>query len=146
MSKPLIVGELNPYGSDPRYALFPFPLHATGGRLRKILGLSLSAYMNGFDKMNLCTGRWSQPEARRKAAEVMLQSRTPIVLLGRKVAGAFFPAGPPEPFTVAHETRFSVAPVYLIPHPSGMCREWNDPQAIPKVRALLAPLLEAKKA
>ena len=38
--KILLVGEANPYGEDPKYALFPQPRRAAGNRLRLIFGLT----------------------------------------------------------------------------------------------------------
>ncbi len=130
---PLLVGEANPYSKDPRHALLPWPERAAGDRLRAILGLTEREYLRSFDRCNLVVGRrWNLPDARR-AASALVGRPTPLILLGRKVASAFCVDGPP----------FSRAPpcFYLLPHPSGLCRAWNEPGAEERARALLAEFL-----
>ncbi len=132
--RPLLVGECNPYGSDPRYALYPLPAGAAGDRLREILGLTLRDYLRRFDRVNLCTGRWSAVEARRRAVQVWQPGRPAHILLGAKVCAAW--GVPFEPFT-----RTPGPGVRILPHPSGRCRVWNEPGAVERARALLADLL-----
>lgn len=132
--KPLLVGELNPYGADPAFALYPLPGYASGGRLQVILDLTLREYLDRFDRVNLCTGRWSMGAARQAANEIALVCPRTVVLLGRRVASAFGMSGL-RPFTVVDESRTSVVVHHgflganryvLLPHPSGRCRAWND--------------------
>lgn len=131
--KPLLVGELNPYGTDPSYALFPLPEYASGGRLAKIFGLRRTEYLQKFDRVNLCTGTWSMPEAKKAAAMLLVNEKRPLVLLGKKVATAF---GYP------HAGSFNkLDNLVFLPHPSGLNRLWNEPGAIPRVRELMAPFL-----
>jgi hypothetical protein len=61
----VLVGESNPYGADPRYALYPLPPQASGGRLARILGLSARQYLRAFPhRVNLLTtARWAAPAA-----------------------------------------------------------------------------------
>lgn len=139
--RPLLVGEDNPYSADPRHALFPHPERSAGYRIATvILGLTRAEYLRRFDRVNLCAGKWSAPEARETARRIELRRppRAPIILLGRKVADAFGVARPP--FSIyafdGGRPRF-----YLLPHPSGLSRVWNEPGAIERARALLAPLL-----
>lgn len=141
--RPLLVGEDNPYGQDPRYALFPLPTGASGARLREILGLSLSQYLGGFDRLNLCAGKWSQREARahanrwRKVWEEEPRAMRPgVVLLGVRVAAAF--GLDPAPFRV-QICRGAV--YYLLPHPSGRNRAWNGAGRVEQARGVLRPLL-----
>jgi hypothetical protein len=131
----VLVGELNPRGRDPRYALFDLPVNAAGWRLRtKVLQVHRRTYFT-FKRHNLCVGKWSRRDAEREAARLYLEeydSRKGVflfVLLGRKVADAFG-CGGLNPFT--HDDRF-----LLLPHPSGRCREWNDPAAGERARSLL---------
>lgn len=126
--KPLLVGELNPFGADPYYALYPLPSGSSGGRLARLLGLSMTAYLRRFDRANLCTGSWSAPAARAAAAELRRREGK-IVLLGAKVRGAF--GLDLEPFSV--QDRFVV-----IPHPSGLNRAWGEPGARDRLRRLFA--------
>ena len=64
----LLVGESNPYGADPEFALFPLPERASGARLQEILRLSTGEYLRRHDRVNLCAeGKWSGPLARQSA-------------------------------------------------------------------------------
>lgn len=130
--KPLLVGEVNPYGADPAMALYPLPEDASGGRLARILGLSRGEYLRRFDRVNLCTGAWSIRAAREASYRLRVEG-PPKILLGQKVAAAFgFPAGP-------HFGK--VGNFYFLPHPSGRNRIWNRPGAQEKARELLAEFL-----
>lgn len=134
---PLLVGEANPYGADPHYALYPHPERSAGGRLcRVVLGLPVGAYMRSFDRVNLCARKWSVPEARRAAAALVLaDNRRIFILLGSKVCGAFgldF-----EPYRIRREPGGIPAVFVVLPHPSGLCRLWNEPGAIERARAVL---------
>lgn len=131
--KPLLVGEANPYGSDPRYALYPEPRGASGDRLcRLVMGLEAKEYIGRFDRVNLCPSAWSVKVARVRARKLIAEradSRSPVVLLGSRVTEAFGFAY--EPYTV-------IADKYLVlPHPSGLSRAWNEANAFHKARAAL---------
>lgn len=127
----LLVGELNPYSTDERYDLYDLPVGSAGWRLRsKIFGLRRTTYFQ-IKKKNLCRLRWDASEASKTAAEILLNHpETTLVLLGKKVLRAF-DLGDISPFTVSG--RFVV-----LPHPSGRCREWNDPAAITKTREIMS--------
>ena len=133
----VLVGETNPYGGDPWAALYDEPAYSAGGRLRRlVLGLPRQVYLgDDVARYNLCVGRWSASAARLEAARLLEAHPTPtVVLLGRKVATAFARAtttAPLAPFTRAGR-------LVAVPHPSGLCREWHSPEAVPRVRALLA--------
>lgn len=138
--KPLLVGEANPYGVDPRYALFPHPRNSAGYRLaRMIMAMpSKQAYLDSFDRVNLCPQKWSVPVARDRAREIQAErERTHIVLLGSKVATAFGFAY--EPFKVAQAgSRMEPLKTFVIlPHPSGLCRLWHEPNAFERAREAL---------
>ena len=129
--KPLLVGELNPYGSDPRYALFPYPKNSSGDRLcRQVLGLTRVQYLRRFERANLCTAKWDLKSARECASLLLEFHRGPVVLLGAKVAKAFGVGYLP----------FAIAPaagdrkVLVLPHPSGLCRAWNEGGSFEKAR------------
>jgi hypothetical protein len=54
LSKPLLVGEVNPYGGDPYYALYPAPDGCSGHRLcYLILGMRREDYLESFERINL---------------------------------------------------------------------------------------------
>ena len=138
--KPLLVGESNPYGSDPRYALYPYPDHSAGGRLCfKVMDLTRREYLTRFDRVNLCTGKWSMREAREAALAIMAARTGTVVLFGAKVCQAFGvirfnPFGfPSEPELV----RKAGARYVILPHPSGLSRAWNEPGAFERARAVL---------
>lgn len=136
MSTVVLVGELNPYGQDPKYALFDLPKKASGYRLRAlVLGVERRTYMS-FKRHNLCTGSYNKREAEAEAGRLYLEvydsrrvTDAVFVLLGRKVATAFG-CGGMNPFTI--DGRW-----VLLPHPSGLCREWNVPGAYEKARDVL---------
>lgn len=128
----LVVGEVNPYGVDPKFALYPRPRHASGNRLRAIMGLTDTAYMKFLDRANLCAGKWSAPAARRAAEDLVLLPYDVLILLGAKVRGAFDGPAPFKQF-VSMEYR-----LVGLPHPSGRCRTWSDPGAAERAREVLA--------
>lgn len=125
-NKPLLVGELNPYGADQRYALYPSPRRSAGGRLcYDVLGLLPMEYFRTYDRANLCTGKWSTPAAGSKAFDLEVQGYDRLILLGAKVSKAF--SVPFLPFTVQDGK-------LVLPHPSGLCRLWNEPGAYERAR------------
>ena len=140
----LLVGELNPHGSDPRAALYHLPRGASGDRLREILGLHDAAYARRLAKVNLCTGSWSTPRA-RAAARYLLDSSSQevLVLLGARVRDAF--RGPDFFSTTtlhaegAEVPGWSTRVLATLPHPSGRNLLWNDPAS----RARAADLLRS---
>ena len=132
--RPLLVGEANPYGGDPTFALYPYPERASGDRLcRLVMGLEPREYLRRFDRVNLCPEKWSAPLSRINAQRIRAGDHERFVLLGTKVADAFG-FKKVEPFGYAVEGDKSFA---LLPHPSGLCREWNKPGAFDRARGVL---------
>lgn len=134
---PILIGETNPYGSEPYFALYHLPRSSAGGRLQRvILGIPAHEYLS-FPRYNLCYGLWKLPAARLEIARRgdELQGHT-LVFLGRKVCTAFRVAY--EPVTANgtssayHRFRYVV-----LPHPSGLNRMWNQPGIIERVRDLM---------
>lgn len=130
MTSLVLVGELNPYGSDPGFALFHLPRRASGDRLREHLGLRDVTY-EALAKVNLCDRAWSNQAAFEEAINLRFKYRV-MVCLGVKVRRAF---GAPPPFTSAED--FFGCRLVSLPHPSGLCRVWNEPGARDRARALL---------
>jgi len=129
----LLVGETNPYGSSPAFALFHLPRHASGNRLREHLGLNDGHYEQ-IMKANLCTGKWGMRAARVEAAKLEdLQHLETIVMLGTKVKTAFGLNNLPffRAVQILEHTYVS------LPHPSGLNRLWNDPLARYQARDVL---------
>jgi hypothetical protein len=149
--RPYLVGELNPYQAtdvDPfgEYDLYPAPDGSAGERLcRYVLGLQRKDYLNLFNRRNLLrTQRWSVTSARAAARELVVHVRSaPLVLLGAKVAAAF--GLPFEPYStrkwVGHEKEQVIV---ILPHPSGLSRAWNAPDAVEKARRAVDPLIEKR--
>lgn len=127
----VVVGEVNPYGADPRLALYHLPRRASGDRLRVILGLSDADYLRHLARRNLCAGRWDCAVARRVAQSLLEEDFSAYVLLGRRVAGAF---RVPYGFEVA---RRGLKTLVSLPHPSGLCRVWNEPGSTGRAREIL---------
>jgi hypothetical protein len=149
-----LVGEHNPYGSDPRFALYPYPPNSAGGRLARVLGIDRRGYLGAFERRNLLdVERWSAPAARDAAARVRAEMADgdSAVLLGARVAAAFgftfeplrvhrrFADGRGDPDLEARLGQRGIA-FLLVPHPSGRSRAWNDPALAPRVRAAVAAL------
>jgi len=143
--RPLIVGESNPYQSDAEsgycYAMFPEPENSAGGRLcRLIMRMNTHDYLRAFDRTNLCHGKWSVPRARMRARELAAERRderlglaSVIICCGVKVAVAF--GLPTEPFKLYYAAS---PPTYVVlPHPSGLCRVWNELRAVERARDVL---------
>ena len=132
--KPILVGEQNPYGSDPYYVLYPAPDGCSGHRLCcRILGMHRRTYLETFERVNLCDGPWSVRDARDRATEVSQLSSRKIIVLGTKVATAFN----------LKYCRFSQIgkSILILPHPSGRCRTWNNPGAFRQAREAVAAFL-----
>jgi hypothetical protein len=137
MPQLILVGESNPLGGDPYFALYDEPERHAGHRLRRlVLGLHQRTY-RGPDilRVNLCDGPWSAPAARKRAIELDVAHQPPavIVLLGRQVASAF---------GLEHCPAFTRSGrIILLPHPSGRnCALWTR-ENIQRARAMLSEVL-----
>lgn len=135
--KTLLIGEANPYGADPKFALYPYPEQSAGGRLcRQILGLQAVAYLRRFDRVNLCGAVWSLKHARSSALAILENAARPTVLLGAKVCRAFnIPYAPFDKVTSSSST--GPRELVILPHPSGRCLLWNAAGAFERARAVL---------
>jgi len=153
-----LVAENNPYQTDPieaqRYALYFEPPQSAGGRLcRQIFGMDEREYLRAFERRNLLhQPKWSVPAAREAARALQREMekvwRSPgnvVVLLGRKVFDAWQDwrsamlgnrtwDGRWAPFTALW---WQGDRIIFLPHPSGLCREWNAPGTYARARALL---------
>ena len=133
MSRVLLVGESNPYGADPRFALYPEPPGCAGARLCAILGMTDREYLTTFDRHNLCTLVWSMPSARRAAGRLTAEYR---VLLGSRVTAAHGLTF--EPFCNAQDNGWRGV---ILPHPSGRSRLWNEASSTERARRLVLDLV-----
>ena len=139
----LLVGEDNPYGSDPEFALYCSPSGCSGDRLRRILGLSEDQYL-GLHRTNLCDGAWSKDRAKARAWELLTPCSpwTVLVLLGRKVTETFERFALEEPLVpFATKTCCPGMTLVSLPHPSGRnAAAWN-PKARERTRQILRELV-----
>lgn len=118
----LLVGEDNPYGADPDFALYCYPPGCAGYRLRRIFGLPQYQYL-ALHRTNLCDGTWSKPRAKERALE-LLSPTAPwqvMVLLGRKVTETFEKVALDDVPLVPFATKTCCPGMTLVslPHPSG---------------------------
>jgi hypothetical protein len=131
---PLIVGELNPYSESDQFALFPRPRKASGYRLAtKIMGLTEMEYLRAYDRANLCHGKFSVRAAHDAAQWHWIHGKyNRFILLGAKVSKAF--GFEFDPFT----KKILGGKVFvMLPHPSGLCRIWNEVDSIDRARLVL---------
>jgi hypothetical protein len=147
--KPLIVGEVNPYSNDAdnEFALYPYPRHASGGRLCfDVMGFReghCQAYLDAFDRVNLCVGKWDLKSA-RFAAELIRESlryeSRSVLLLGANVCKAFgiefcpFAYGA---FAFGPVGRSFFSPFAILPHPAAHVSYWNLKGAYDRARRAL---------
>lgn len=145
--RPLLVGESNPRGADARFALWPAPEGCSGWRLCRLLGLTSEDYLARFARANLLTGggEWDARAAREEADRRLDDpaGHGELVLLGRRVQAAFRLSSSVEPVRRL-TTNFGRAAgpfgagrawrVVVLPHPSGLCRSWNDPAVVVAAR------------
>jgi hypothetical protein len=140
----LLVGESNPYGSEPEFALYCYPPGCAGYRLRRILGLPQHQYL-ALHRKNLCDDAWSAKHARERAYELLTPHAgwNVMVLLGRKVTETFekvaLDGAPLVPF--ATKTCCPGMTLVSLPHPSGRnAAQWN-PKARARARQILRELV-----
>jgi hypothetical protein len=148
--RPVLLGIDNPHSKDPDDALSVYPVGASGYRLWLMIkeaanragrDFSEGDYMNGFDRRNLFS---SENYSQGKLVRVRVFSslaRREVVMLGTKV---------PTALGFKH-TGFDLKPrdggmfrYYVVPHPSGLCREYNDPEMRVRVGNLLLKLLRRR--
>ena len=139
----LFLGETNPYGPDPEFALYCDPPGCSGHRLRLILGLPEDDYLN-LHRKNLCDGAWSMKSAQERTFE-LLDPQAPwqvIVLLGRKVTRTFEKLALDDVPLVAFSTRGCCPGMTLVslPHPSGQNAGLWPPSARARARQILREL------
>lgn len=163
----LLVGEDNPQSSDPRHALYPYPVHCAGHRFAEDIANVGMGHQLATWRTNLCAGPWRAAEARDRARALVVSDGVPwrvIIMFGAKVADAFRYVNPTTnipttgtyaPFSVTRvvhriqeassPTRANIDWIHLVqlPHPSGRNRVWNDAALIHRARALLASVAPA---
>lgn len=147
MSRPVIVGLDNPHSDDPAKALGLEPPNGSGFRLWLMLkefansqGYDLSSedYLDTFDRVNLFNShdvfdRFEVLARLRNRQVVLCGTRVPR-LLGLRYKGFDLVQRAGGNFTYR-----------IIPHPSGLCREYNDPDMRVRVGEILYNLFKDYK-
>lgn len=144
-SLPLLIGQAPGPNTRPDMPLFPVPSKATGGRLRVIMGINKSEYLERFDRINLLPyfpgshkreDKFPIKPAKLAAAVLLplLAGRT-VILVGRSVANAF---GFDEEWHCWTKWRPLYRPsifnnkgigvMVVVPHPSGRNPWYSDPE------------------
>jgi hypothetical protein len=130
----LLLGEDNPYGSEPEFALYCAPTGCAGHRLQShVLGIPRADYL-GIWRANLCTGGWSAKAARARALALTAGHDTPwriVVALGVKVSSAFGHADVRKAVTRAG------IELVRIGHPSRRNTTYNKPAVVEAARGLV---------
>lgn len=153
MSRPVLVGESPPTGASVETIspLFPVPSAGSGARLQRMTGLGRAEYMRRFARINLVStpGKPGIKKARWAAVNLMrggILSGCSVVLLGSRVAAAFGLSGLAlmtwMELSVSAGIGLSPVRVALLPHPSGMCRWYNDSGNLKRAIAFLSTLAE----
>lgn len=131
----VLIGESNPYGSDPAFALYHLPRHASGNRLREHLGLRDATYEK-LARANLCSGPWRAGDAREKM-RCLLETFDVLVCLGAKAVGVACGVLGWERPPFFGASAVGRTTVVSLPHPSGLNRAWNVEGARDRARAVL---------
>lgn len=106
-------------------------------------GVTMEEWLAMTDRRNLCVGEWSREAARAQAREWLPElSGRVCVLLGQEVASCFPSLGRMCRWAVPMGTPPRAAPPWIhIPHPSGLCRWYNDPSDLAAAEILLGDLV-----
>lgn len=144
--RPLLVGEAS---NLPDGAAFR---GRSGAFLAGLCGRDLEGFHAAFECVNLLPC-WPGPAgtkghrfplgaARKRAARLDVEGRT-VVLAGRRVAAAFGLTG----FTFFRRVKMGrgEAGAWVIPHPSGIVRLWNDPAVRRSAVRLLGRLTKEQR-
>lgn len=142
--KPLIVGE-----APSKNEVTARPIEGrVGKRLAAVCGMELAAFLAHFERVNLLHVRQDTKEkgfefdlkAARVEAERLrdnFKEDQIVILLGGRVAEAFHVH---DHYFV--ETRVNFARLYIVPHPSGVNRWWNDPLNMRQAEVFMQSIVE----
>lgn len=127
----VVIGMNNPHSARPDAALLPYPRGVAGHRLwamvSEVCGVSRHEWCRLTDRRNLVDDTtWDARTARTTAAALLdeLQGRRVVALGGSVAAALWLPATTPGTWTPWRGMMLC-----RIPHPSGLCRDYNDPLA-----------------
>lgn len=134
--RPVLLGMNNPSALHPGEALSPLPKNSTGRRLWQMSGMTLAAFQAAFERRNLLgRRRWSEDAAREagERAKADLGGRL-VLVLGRQTWEAL---GLPASAAWFSCWRVGRGVFFLVPHPSGRCRVYNDRSQRRELRNLM---------
>lgn len=139
MAKPALVGLNNPFSPRPSHALVSWPAGCPGHRVLSMIqevepDFSEDEYLDAFWRMNLWRGL-ELPEGRGSMALLQTEGRhllrtlteepRDVVLFGVKVWYCVLNRQPTmTPWFESLDVNGST--FWKLPHPSGLCREYND--------------------
>lgn len=151
--KPVVLGLNNPHSADPKDALGVNPVGSAGHRLWLMVKESANKsgrdfteedYLEGFDRRNLMNAHFYNHDiAVKRRSKVLHELRRKIVVmcgtgvlraLGLKHTGFHLEAQAGVGFIY-----------YVIPHPSGLTREYNNQETRQRVGDLMLRLLDETK-
>ena len=146
-SRTVIVGMNNPLSDDPRHALAPYPVNCTGWRVWRMLDDAATAqrcsptggalpgqavgrkgYMAAYERRNVLHAQtWSRTEARRAGGALLagLGNRR-LIVLGVQTLAALQLERASWCEWRPYGGLLDTLEYCLLPHPSGLCREYND--------------------
>lgn len=154
MPKVLVVGErchtpdLHPekerryawlWDARPMKCVMTFPAF-DGDSLacRRARSLFPGAHLSNLLSPQARAGGWD-PKLAKFVAQLVhgwaVEKGARLALLGRRVADAFFPGGE---VPLGALRAVDGVPYLTVPHPSGLCREWNDPEKVKKITGAAA--------
>lgn len=127
----VLLGMNNPNSARPDAALLPYPRGCAGHRLwamvHDVCGVSRAEYCRLTERRNLLDARtwcYRAAAARVEDAWSVLQGRR-VIFLGASLRALMWrPVTPPASWRrdEARDVTWS-----WLPHPSGLCRDYNDP-------------------
>lgn len=130
-SGPVLAGMNNPNSPRPDTALLPYPKNSAGWRLWKMVsnvcGISRAEWCRSTERVNLVDDtEWDPRRARARGEELWRSWRgRRVVVLGDATLRALgLPKTPVLLWSVSNGVTWCWAP-----HPSGLCRSYNDPLA-----------------
>ena len=146
LGRTLIVAQAPSSKSDPAEPLSG----QSGRRLADLAGLTFEAFLERFERVNLLPvypGRqgkgdaFPMAEAREHAHQILVshfRGGRRVVLLGRNVAAAFMGSMLADDFPQLTWVGSAINHGFVVarcPHPSGVCRWWNEPKNVEAARA-----------
>ena len=129
MTPPVIIGLNNPHSGRSDTALLPYPKNCAGWRLWKMVhdvcGISRAEWCRRTERVNLVDAQIWDPLAGARRGEDLWKTLAGrrVVVLGAAPRNALrLNPSPALLWSVSRGVTWCWAP-----HPSGLCREYNDP-------------------